>query len=349
MRPTLDDVARKAGFSKSAVSLALRNSPKIPDATRAIIQVAARELGYRFDPVLAALAAHRWHRRPPTSGTTLAALADGGLEGGTGMVERAVSYGYRLEVFQIGDYPSPERLVQVLYSRGILGIVVGQIFTPGFCAAFDWSRFVIVACCEGYERPPVHLIMPNHFRALQEGWDHAWAAGHRRIGLALIDQPDAIDYHDRVAAYLERQQQVAPEDRIPAFKLHVPPRLPGNPPGDPEESHGNFQRNAAAMDAWLRQYRPDAVIGFSNFFLSLTRAAGWRVPQDVAFISLWKFEPDDTVPGMCLTHDEVGRRAVDWLDSLLRAGERGLPEHPITMSVDMRWQDAQPKDLAWNA
>lgn len=151
-RPTLDDVARVAGFSKSAVSLALRHSPKLPATSRALIHEVARKLGYRADPMLAALAAHRWQRRPPSTGVTLAALADGNLESGVGMAERAASYGW-------------------------------------------------------------------------------------------------------------------------------------------------------------------------------------------AFISLWKFERDDTVAGMALTHDEVGRRAVDWLDSLLRAGERGLPEHPVTMSVDMRWQD----------
>lgn len=343
-RPTLDDVAQAIGFSKSAVSLALRNSPKLPPSTRDAIQRVARQLGYRADPMLAALASHRWRRHPRTSGATLAALADGRLEGERGMAERAASYGYRFEVIQIGDYPSPQRLADVLYSRGIVGVIVGQIFTPGFCAVFDWSRFVIVASCEGYERPPVHLIMPNHFRSLMDGWDRAQAAGHRRIGLALFEDPAAIDYHERIAAYLERQRHAAPEDRIPHFGLpsrrHAPPRSPQMPAA----RETSWRDYAAAMGRWLRKERPDVVLGFSNVFLRLMETAGWKVPEQIAFISLWNQELEDAVPGMCLTQDEVGRRTVDWLDSLLRAGERGLPEHPVTMLVNMRWQGAEPQE-----
>lgn len=346
-RPTLDDVARKAGFSKSAVSLALRGNPKIPEATRERIRAAAGELGYEFDPLLAALASHRWQRRPPSPGTTLAALADGRIEGEDGMRGRATANGYRFEVFQIRDYPDPARLAQVLRSRGILGVIVGQIFRRGFCAAFDWSQFTVVACCEGYERPPVHLIMPHHFRSLQEGWDRAWAAGYRRIGLATIHQPDAIDYHDRMAAYLERQRMAPPRHRITAFEAKTREAFADETLSAREaRDHASFDANVAAMDAWLRRERPDVVIGFSNFFLSVLRAAGWRVPEDVPFISLWNFVPERSISGMCLTHDEVGRRAVDWLDSLLRAGERGLPDHPVTMSVEMRWQDAESSPLA---
>jgi len=45
--------------------------------------------------------------------------------------------------------------------------------------------------------------------------------------------------------------------------------------------------------------------------------------------------------GLALTYDEVGSRAIDWLDSLLRSGERGTPIHPATMSIDMVWQDGK--------
>jgi len=163
--------------------MALRDSPHLPEVTRDRVKRAAHDLGYRSDPMLAALAAHRWRRRPAPSGSTLAVLADGTVEGEAGMVERAGVYGYKVEVFQIHDYPDGRRLSDVLYSRGILGVVVGQIFTPGFCESFDWSRFVTVACSEGFHRPPVNLVMPNHFRAVQEAWDQAWERGYRRIGL----------------------------------------------------------------------------------------------------------------------------------------------------------------------
>ena len=43
---TIKDVARESGYSISTVSYALKNDPKIPEATREKIKEAARRLNY---------------------------------------------------------------------------------------------------------------------------------------------------------------------------------------------------------------------------------------------------------------------------------------------------------------
>ena len=48
-RPTVKLIAAKAGLSGAAVSLALRDHPSIPPATRARIKRLADQLGYRVD------------------------------------------------------------------------------------------------------------------------------------------------------------------------------------------------------------------------------------------------------------------------------------------------------------
>jgi len=338
VHPTMRDIAKATGFSTATVSMALRDNPRVSAATRGVVRKAAGELGYHADPVLSALAAHRWQRRAVAPGSTLAALADGGLEGEPGMLERAAVYGYRLEKFQIQDYPSAKRLSEVLYHRGILGIVVGQIFTPGFCAEFDWSRFVSVACSEGYERPPTHLVMPNHFRAVQQAWDRAWAMGHRRIGLAILDMPSAVDFHDRCAAFLERQQGVA-RGRIPVLAIR-PWRGDGAALRPGEIVHGQAME---CMRAWITRHKPDIVLGFNDYFWWILRDAGWRHPRIDSFLSLWIDKPNPKSVGLRLYKDELGRRAVDWVDSLLRSGERGLPRHPGTLALDLEWQDGEPE------
>lgn len=60
-RPTLHDVAARAGVSKSLVSLALRDSPKVSAASRAAILAAAEELGYRPNRTASSLVQQRTH------------------------------------------------------------------------------------------------------------------------------------------------------------------------------------------------------------------------------------------------------------------------------------------------
>ena len=330
---TLREVAVRIGVSASTVSLALRDSPKLPVATRERVRKEALALGYHYDPMLAALASHRWKRPTSTTGSTLALLADGNIEGEQGMIASAATLGYRLEVFQIQDYPNPQRLADVLHNRGILGVIVAQIFKPGFCAAFDWSRFITVACSEGYERPPVHLVMPNHFKAVQEAWDRAWAAGHRRIGLALLNMPMAIDYHERCAAFLERQRQVSDSQRIPICVLD-----PLFPPSDADPKC--YDAVVRKMGDWVRQWKPEVVLGFNSYFYWILRDAGLLTAPKFEFYDLWIAETPIINSGFYLPHAEIGRRAVEFLDTLIRGSERGLPEYPTTISINFSWRDA---------
>ena len=331
-RTTQRDIARRVGVSLATVSLALRDHARISADIRARVLQAAKKLGYTPDPMLSALATHRWHRRSAGAGATLAALADGPLEFGECMPACAATHGYNLEIFPLRDYPDPQRLADVLYARGIQGLIVGQIFTPGFCEAFDWSRFVSVACREGDARPPIHMVMPNHFRAVQQAWDWAHNRGFRRIGLAIFDQPSAIDPQDRYAAFLERQQHVPAAQRVSLLAI--------KPWADHAAPKPGMIRHSAAVQqtrAWMQQERPDMVLGFNSSFRWLLHDAGWRAPQWNAFVDLWV--EDAVATGMRLENRELVRRAVDWLVALLRTSERGLPLHPSTLSIDFAWQD----------
>lgn len=60
-RPTIHDVAARSGMSKSLVSLALRGSPNVSEASRAAIVKAAAELGYRPNAAARSLAVRRSH------------------------------------------------------------------------------------------------------------------------------------------------------------------------------------------------------------------------------------------------------------------------------------------------
>ena len=64
----LSDIAERTGYSKNTVSLALRDSPRIPEATRLLIRQAARELNYLPNHIAKSLA----NRETKTIGLILA-------------------------------------------------------------------------------------------------------------------------------------------------------------------------------------------------------------------------------------------------------------------------------------
>jgi len=58
-RPTIYDVARQAGVSKSLVSLVLQGSPRVSEPRRAAVLAAIADLGYRPSRAATELASHR--------------------------------------------------------------------------------------------------------------------------------------------------------------------------------------------------------------------------------------------------------------------------------------------------
>jgi LacI family transcriptional regulator len=60
-RPTIRDVARRAGVSIATVSRALNDKGDVSDETRERVEAAAQALGYAADPAARSLGAHRTH------------------------------------------------------------------------------------------------------------------------------------------------------------------------------------------------------------------------------------------------------------------------------------------------
>ena len=69
-QPTMQQIADLVGCSRMAVSLALRNSPKISTVTIARIRKVAEEVGYRPNPMVSALMTQLRHGRTVKRPTT---------------------------------------------------------------------------------------------------------------------------------------------------------------------------------------------------------------------------------------------------------------------------------------
>jgi len=150
--------------------------------------------------------------------------------------------------------------------------------------------------------------------------DRLHKAGWKRIGFYL---PKVIDWRTAGAfsAAIWRWQQNLPE----ADHLEV-----GLPPGYDEEHFGE----------WFRRVRPQFLIGMPQPSMDWMKRAGIK-PVPVAMPA--SLEPEEA-PGITRVDENweaIYLGAVRLLDSMLRHGERGIPDSPRRTAIAGRWVPGQ--------
>jgi len=150
-RPTMEDVAARAGVGRGTVSRVINESPRVSDAARLAVQRAIAALGYAPSAAARALATSRTNtvalvlRESPGRryddalvGALLravaAGLADGALRcwpvfagaaGGAEITERLVLAG--VDGVMVADAPRDDPLLAELAAHGVVAVAVGQL------------------------------------------------------------------------------------------------------------------------------------------------------------------------------------------------------------------------------
>jgi len=332
-RTTLSDVARAAGVSAATVSMALRNHPRISEARRREIKRLAEELGYRPDPALARLAAHRW-RLEENVGMPIAFVTTrypGSNNSDDFAVRSAQEYarglGYALTHFREFDHETPERLADVLFARGIEGVIVDRVFNREFADRFPWQRFSCVSVNAGYYVPPVNSVLPDLTQSLRKAWSECRNRGYRRIGFAINKEPiEPVDHFQKLSAILACQQQVAAGSRLPVGLF-----APESPP---------------ALKPWMERHRPDVVIAYNQMVYWNLHNLGIVVPDQLGFVSLMESHISGVdITGFYAQTDLCALEAVNQLDLQLRTHQFGIPERPLTIFVSTDWHEGSTLPL----
>lgn len=333
LRVTHRDIARRYGCDKSTVSLALRGSPQVSAETRRRIRELAEEMGYQPDPTVAKLARHRWARKKAGPGETLVYLINRDRESSEVWLQRlfleparrgAEARGYQLIEFDLSAYPSGDAASNVLYNRGIQGLILPPMLRSAESAlqGRGWDRFTIVCCSIGWLRTPHHWVAPDLFESTRRVWQRVVARGYQRIGAALFrHDPVAEDDFTRLgASYAEQVELVPPERRIPFLR--------------------SGPKDRDAFFAWLDRHKPDVVISTFNRAYEWLVSAGYRIPEDLAFacLTVW---PTDRCAGMSVQINEVGKAAVDFLVSQMLDYQRGVPEIQQCLLLEPRWVEGE--------
>lgn len=323
---TLQDVASRAGVHHSTVSLALRDHPRIPPGTRERIKVIAAKLGYRINPLVAALMQSRRTGRAVRH-ATLAFVTNHPTRYGwrpphhnrpdffPGAGDRARELGYKLEHFWLGEEGmAPQRFCDILTARGVNGLIIGRLPPDRRSLELDWKRFSCVALGLTLGSPRLHHVTENHFDTAYQGMQQCLERGFRRVGFVFSESNDSPRVGERwLGAYFAQQIRFAASDRLPLC------------PGEPT--------NAALFAAWFRQQQPDALlVTHMHPVLAWLQEMRVSVPRDVGLVEL-QDDPQRVSAGVYYDPAKIGALAVEMVTGLMRRNETGVPpdQHEVTL------------------
>lgn len=264
-RPTLADVAARAGVSTALVSIVLRDVPGASAAARERVRRAAEELGYRPDSRARLLRSSRSR----LLGVVFGVQNDfhGDLVGG--LYAAADRVGYELALSAVAPGRDEERAVSsLLQDRCEALVLLGpQLPTARLAGLVAYLPVVVVA--RPVRAASVDVVRTADDVGMHQAVDHLVALGHRRI--AHIDggrAPGAAErrrgYRDALAGH-----GLADEERI----------LPG---GLGEDD------GASAARRLLQGPLPSAVTVFNDRcavgVIDVLRREGLSVPGDISVV-----------------------------------------------------------------
>ena len=342
------DVAERAGVHKTTVSLALRNHPSIPEATRRRLQALADQLGYRPDPALRVLTAYRRRARPLAKAPPLAYMTHWDSKLGwklpraqarfyAGAVAKAADLGYKLEHFWLGEPNlTHQRMSDILVARGIVGLIIAaHLPESDVPLQLAWAHFSAVKIDYYPHEPELHTVTNDHRAIIQLATRRVIAAGYRRIGFVMPSWWDRFADLAWSAGFLAEQQALAPEERIPILQFSEV-TLDRPTGGGPRET----AVSRTAFSEWFHRYRPEVLISKEQFVQPSLAALRLKVPRDVAFAEIF-LDPDGMTAGVRHNCERVGELAVESLDGQLQHYTYGVPSFPTTTLVEGTWFDGE--------
>ncbi|MGE9289340.1 MAG: LacI family DNA-binding transcriptional regulator [Puniceicoccales bacterium] len=329
-RVTMKSIAERAGVSVMTVSLALRNSARISDATKQRVLELAKSMGFKPDPALGALIAYRNSQQSSSFlGTAVylnntdrpSIVEDASIHQNffTGARERGKELGYHVEEFWLNSKGmTRERASDILSVRGIQGVFVGPQPQAHESLQLDWSRFTGIRLGHTLESPQLHTVAANQYLAVNLCFRELCKLGYSRIGLAISGEQDDRTQNRYTAAYL-------------AMQLRLPEELPRIPVFIGKGSFDDFNH-------WMTQWQPDALIGPWEDTLEHLKLMKLRPGPDIGFA--FPFIVSGPLQDFACAGVEqtlIGEAAMSHLNSLLMQNEVGIPERPHSLMLDPVW------------
>jgi LacI family transcriptional regulator len=237
-----------------------------------------------------------------------------------GAAERATELGFKVEPFVVGrSGVSVHRLDSILQSRGIHGIFLLPTWDEPDLSRLDWSRYAGVYTDYIIERPALHAVCSDHYRAMMGALQRLAALGYTRPGLFLNRHHDERLQHRWEGAFLAHHRQR------------------GGGPAVPTLIFGELTREG--FERWFREHRPDVVLGHNTEVIGWMEDCGARVPRTHGFVCLNVLRRTRPCAGLDLQPRVLGARGAELVIAQLQRNEQGIPAWPVTTTIPARWMD----------
>jgi DNA-binding LacI/PurR family transcriptional regulator len=332
MQPVnLQTIAQATGYHRTTVSRALNNDLRIAAATVAAIRAAAERLGYRPNPLVASMMSQRARRtRRSAVGNIAVVISARSADWRTvhyvvrayaeGAMARIADRMFRAETFWLGGLGgvSPARLTQILYSRGIAGICLTPMSEPITRLELNWDRFASAAIGYTLASPALHRACHHQYRGMRLALEQLSSLGYRRIGFLIPPELSRRVDENWLAAFIT-YRHLHPEFHLSLFHQAL---------RDPQQ-----------LGRWIRTGKLEVCISPAVDGARSVLAAGLRIPDDVAYVSLAWNAAIPNYAGVDQRSVDVGAAAVDLIVAQLQRNERGIPSLPRTLLIEGSWVD----------
>ncbi len=323
-RPRIDDVARAAGVSKTAVSFAFNSPERLAVETALRIREVAENLGYRPDPIARLLSQGRTMTLGVLTPQALAVMFSNPFFSlfGEGVAEAAEELGYELHLIP----PVQGSLAVAVDRAAVDGVVaiglsadhpeVGHILTAGLPLVFVDSD----------DLPGHSSVVVDDESGARAAAEHVARLGHRDVLVLAIERAEA--------AFGGADRRGVTERRLAGYRAGLEQSgrrlLPDHVVADRASIDGG---TAAFEGAWRAGLRPTAVLAMSDAMaigaIRAARERGLRAPRQLSVVGFDDIAlARDIDPPLTTVRQpirEKGRRAVGLLAAAIAA--EGRPEH----------------------
>lgn len=325
-------LAKELGISHTTVSDALRNNPRVSLKTRQRVQAAARELGYKYNPLAGSIMSEIRRSSVSAFRGTLSVVDLDDTRTRTpgarvynelllkGARETAAGLGFKVDHFNVGGGTlTISRLNSILESRGIRAVLFMPVLGKPAISELNWDHLTGIYTDFLIDDPAIHTVCPDHFRSMTIALDKLIQMGYKRPGLVLLAAHDhrlLFRWEAAFTSYLSHQLDQEP----------IPPLVTG------ELSREGFLK-------WFRKNKPDVVLCHRSEVLDWMAEAGCRIPETHGFCCLNLASAQVNAAGLDLLPQTGGARAMEMLIAQLHRNELGIPERPLTVTYVAQWVD----------